>query len=211
LATVYVADLDAITGSGANLRLYEALAALEITLWLDAGFRDVESLGWLDQSDPSRIKIVVGLETVAGPAQLAAILDVAGRDRVIFSLDLFDGRPLKANPDQWVTSDPETLPTDAIELGVRHVILLDLARVGSERGPGTETLIRRVRLSHPDVRISVGGGVSSIEEVSNLLAQGAQDVLIGSALHKGTIGRKELALLRSFEIGEAPGNHAAGQ
>ena len=37
--------------------------------------------------------MIVGLESCAGPAELGAIVSTAGADRVIFSLDLKEGRP----------------------------------------------------------------------------------------------------------------------
>ena len=189
LRTVYVADLDAIIGEPANARVFIELLNLDLTLWLDIGIRDVDSLAPLRVLDGSRVKVIVGLETVRGPAELEEILGLAGPDRVIFSLDLFEGRPLSACPHSWATDDPHKLVTIAIERGVGHILVLDLARVGTGRGPGTMSLIERLRPAHPGINFSVGGGISRIEEVTDLTAAGAHSVLVGSALHDGRIGR----------------------
>ncbi len=202
LHTVYVADLGAIKGEPANLRTYTELLRLDITLWLDIGIRDVDSLVPLLGMDGSRLKIVVGLETLRGPSEFERILRRAGAERVIFSLDLYEGRPIAADPHAWPTDDPWKLVTIAIERGVCHILALDLARVGTGRGPGTRSLIARLSPVHPRVRFSVGGGISRIEEVTDLTAAGAHSALVGSALHDGRIGRAQIDSLRRA----TPGN-----
>jgi phosphoribosylformimino-5-aminoimidazole carboxamide ribotide isomerase len=114
---------------------------------------------------------------------------------VLFSLDLDDGLPRMAAPDAWAARRPDELARRAIDLGVRHLLLLDLSRVGTGRGPGTEALMESIRRHNPHVTLTVGGGISTIDEVRSLLRAGAARVLIGSALHDGRIGPSDLARL----------------
>jgi phosphoribosylformimino-5-aminoimidazole carboxamide ribotide isomerase len=200
LHTLYLADLDAIRGGPLSVRTYQQLIALNLNLWLDIGVRDVNSLAPLLELGRSGCTIVVGLETVRGPSDLSGILDILGAERVIFSLDLFDGRPLTAASRAWATEDPWQLVQIAIESGVRHVLVLDLSRVGTGRGLGTEGLLARIREAHPGISVSLGGGISSIDEVIDLKIAGAHAVLVGSALHDGRIGRQQLARLTAGEI-----------
>src|SRR5437879_5415576 len=91
-AEIYVADLDAIAGAPPALTTYGALASRGFRLWVDAGLRDVVAA---EPLLPAGIdKIVVGLETVAGPEALAGICHPIGTERVVFSLDLKEGLPL---------------------------------------------------------------------------------------------------------------------
>ncbi len=147
--------------------------------------------------------IVVGLETVRGPAELAGIVDLVSAEKVIFSLDLFDGRPLMAAPRAWATEDARELVRIAMEQGVRHVLVLDLSRVGTGRGLGTEGLLARIREDHPGICFSVGGGISTMDEVNALRAAGAHAVLVGSALHDGRIGYQQLARLTAADSGDS--------
>jgi phosphoribosylformimino-5-aminoimidazole carboxamide ribotide isomerase len=64
---------------------------------------------------------------------------------------------------------------------------------------GTEGLMTRIQEDHPDIRISLGGGISTIDEVNVLKTAGAHHVLVGSALHDGRIGRRQLANLKTAE------------
>jgi len=202
LHTLYLADLDAIGGGPPNVRIHHQLIALNLNLWLDIGVRDVLSVAPLLELGGGGCTIVVGLETVRGPSELAGILDLASAERVIFSLDLFDGRPLTAAPRAWATEDPWELVQIAIEHGVRHVLVLDLSRVGTGRGLGTEGLLARIRDAHPGISFSVGGGISTIEEVIDLRTAGAHGVLVGSALHDGRIGHRQLARLTASDPGD---------
>src|SRR5262249_51290827 len=165
-------------------------------LFVDPGIRDVASTSQLLELDPSSCTLVAGLETLRGPSDLRALVDRAGADRVLFSLDLDDGLARMAAPaDAWAARQPDELARRAIDLGVRHLFLLDLSRVGTGRGPGTEVLMKTVRRDHPHVSLTVGGGISAIDEVRSLLSAGATRVLIGSALHDGRIGPSDLARL----------------
>jgi phosphoribosylformimino-5-aminoimidazole carboxamide ribotide isomerase len=74
-------------------------------------------------------------------------------------------------------------------------LLLDLSRVGTSRGTGTDDLLVRLVQERPGARFSVGGGISGIDEVLGFRKAGAAAVLVGSALHDGRIGRDELAQL----------------
>ena len=71
-------------------------------------------------------------------------------------------------------------------------LLLDLARVGTRRGVGTESLLARIRSRCGGIDIAVGGGILDIDDVLRFKEQGAAAVLVGSAVHDGRIGRREL-------------------
>ncbi len=203
LHTLYIADLDAIGGAQPNLILYHHILMDHRTLWIDAGVRDIDTVAPLLELSCAGCTIVVGLETVRGPAELAGIVDLVSAEKVIFSLDLFDGRPLMACARAWATEDARELVRVAIEQGVRHVLVLDLSRVGTGRGLGTEGLLARIREDHPGICFSVGGGISTMDEVNALRAAGAHAVLVGSALHDGRIGYQQLAQLTAEDSGDS--------
>jgi phosphoribosylformimino-5-aminoimidazole carboxamide ribotide isomerase len=195
LRELYLADLDAISGKGPDRGLYAELSAEGLGLWIDAGVRDHHDLGALDEVGD--MTIVVGLETIRGPGVLGAILDRAGNDRVVMSLDLFQGVARIPHDATWSTREPEGLALQAIDLGVRRLLLLELSRVGTGRGTGTGELFTALHDSRPDVEITVGGGISGIDEVRRWRREGAAAVLVGSALHDGRIDREDLDRLDS--------------
>jgi hypothetical protein len=86
-------------------------------------------------------------------------LAVVGRERLIFSLDLKLGQPL-GNSAGWRGLDAWGIARTALEIGVRRMIVLDLARVGMDGGVGTENLCRRcdMNLGDTDAGIEIIGG-----------------------------------------------------
>jgi phosphoribosylformimino-5-aminoimidazole carboxamide ribotide isomerase len=192
LHTLYLADLDAIAGAPPRTDIYRQLIAGGNCIWVDAGISDIESAAPLHELGPSSLTLVAGLETLRDKRTLGALVHQAGAGRVVFSLDLFDGSPRIAAPAAWGTEDPRKLAQAAVECGVRELIILDLARVGTSLGLSTSRLMLQILEDHPSVRVTVGGGISRMEEVLELRDAGAAAVLVGSAIHDGRIGPREL-------------------
>ncbi len=147
---LYLADLDAIAGGEQDHALYSELTGLGLEVWIDAGVRSERDLPVLVEN--RRITIVVGLETIRGASDLEAILRLAGADRVVFSLDLFAGEPRVPPGAAWASTDPDNLACQLVDLGVRRLLLLDLSRVGTGSGTGTEALLTRLSARHPGSR-----------------------------------------------------------
>ncbi len=181
---MYLADLDAIAGGPPALATYAEIQSLGCDLWVDAGISNPDGAAALAQDGIENI--VVALETIGSPACLEDICRSWGDRRVILSLDLKDGAPL-GNVAAWDGSDPWSIVVQAIEIGVRQIIILDLARVGTGRGPGTEELCQRLSTHFPNVEIIAGGGVRDEEDLRRLQHCGVSAVLVASALHDGRL------------------------
>ena len=116
------------------------------------------------------------------------------------SVDLIDGRWL-GRPEPWAEwgITAESRVQDIIDsamqtLGCWYLILLDLAQVGTGRGPHPycETLVRQFRdlyAGGEGRELLVGGGIRGPEDVRRLANAGADGVLVASALHDGTLNR----------------------
>jgi phosphoribosylformimino-5-aminoimidazole carboxamide ribotide isomerase len=189
LTEYYMADLDAIGGAEPALATYAAIRSLGCSLWVDAGLRDAGQAAPL--RDAGIKKIVAGLETIGRPVELTTLCCQFGRDRIVFSLDLKNGVPL-GNESAW-GCDPRAIAARAVEAGVHHLIVLDLARVGSGAGPGTEDLCEELARTYPDVEIVTGGGVREIADLRRLERIGVRAVLVASALHDGRLRPEDLA------------------
>lgn len=184
LRTLYLADLDAIAGAPPAVGLYRALEAEGLDCWVDAGVRHAADLRVL--ADAGVSTVVVGSETLAGPAALDAMLAAVGPDRIVFSLDLKAGRPMLAADAPWGDLDPRAIAAEALRRGVRRILVLDLARVGSGTGLGALSLVRELA-SRPAVQVAVGGGIASRRDIEDAGRNGAGAVLVGTALHTGLL------------------------
>jgi phosphoribosylformimino-5-aminoimidazole carboxamide ribotide isomerase len=184
---LYVADLDAITkGHGVSPAVRTILEMWDVPTWLDAGIgctaiRDIPAL--------PHLRPVVGFETCREPGVLTEALWEEGERRVAFSIDLKLGRLLGDWRAWGLEGDQDalSLARRVVALGLRTLIVLDLARVGTGTGSGTESLLKAISAEFPDVELIAGGGVKTWADVDRLGEVGADAVLVASALHDGTI------------------------
>ena len=192
--TLYIADLDAIAGAEPAWAIYERLAdqgaRLRIDAGLDATARLEALLAW-GQCSGALEGIVVGLESLPALDQLTPWFELAGAERLVFSLDLKEGVPLCREPALKRRSGDE-IALAAIALGVRRLIVLDLARVGTGGVAGTEALCRALRDVHPDLELTAGGGVRGVADLRALVQAGCDAALVASALHDGRLTRDDL-------------------
>jgi phosphoribosylformimino-5-aminoimidazole carboxamide ribotide isomerase len=185
----YVADLDAILNGEPNRSILRALCADRFSLVVDAGIR--RSQDAVQIFDTGVARVVAGLETLEGPRELAELVRRYGHGRIVFSLDLRDGKIL-SNASGW-PSEPFEVAQSAIDAGCTELIVLDIARVGTGSGVPTLALCEQIRRAFTTVTILTGGGVRGVEDLLTLDRAGIDGVLIASALHDGSISPSDLS------------------
>lgn len=192
---VYVADLDAIAGGVPDWDAMRQIGATGLNIWLDAGVADVDRLralaSWCN-GESVLAAVVLGLESLDDPATLSAGLAELGPSRCIFSLDLRNGRPM-TRCHAWRDRSAPEIAAAAFDLGVRRMILLDVARVGTKCGPQSLELAQRLRADVPRLELIGGGGVRNTGDLASLSAAGFAAALVATALHTGTIRPNDLA------------------
>ncbi|MDT7838292.1 HisA/HisF-related TIM barrel protein [Aquabacterium sp. OR-4] len=180
--TLYLADLDALTGGAPQQAvLASLLAALpRLQLWLDAGFAsaaDARQLRDALGADGDRLVPVFGSESLRSAQALDACFGPAGawQAQGILSLDrrgteLLDAAGCWQSPGRW----PQRL------------IVMTLERVGSGAGPNLDTL-RWVRERAPQALLAGAGGLRDEADLQAAAAAGADAWLVASALHDGRL------------------------
>jgi len=178
--TLYVADLDAISGGDDNVsvlpRLTDRFPAIE--LWVDNGIADLAAArAFLDRGFGT---LVLGSESQSG---LELVRQLGQDPRIVLSLDfrsqVFQGPPaLLDRPEIW----PD------------RVIAMTLARVGSAAGPDLERL-RLLRVVAGGRRLYAAGGVRGAADLARLHTSGIAGALVATCLHDGTLTAAEIAAL----------------
>jgi phosphoribosylformimino-5-aminoimidazole carboxamide ribotide isomerase len=207
LEEIYVADLDAIVGAsgpaagsgdaamsagtGDHRALLRALAS-EARIMVDAGVSEPGRAQAL--LDLGAHRVIVGTETLSGPAALDRLVAELPDGALLLSVDLRDGRVLSPDPQIAGLSAMDALAR-LPRAAVREAIVLDLARVGSGSGPDV-ALIAELHAAFGDLELLAGGGVRTIDDLRALDGAGAAGALVATALHSGVIGPRELAELR---------------
>lgn len=192
----YVADLDAIIGGAPQRAALRGLAGLGGRLLVDAGVstavRARETL-----ADAGRTaRVVAGLETLPSFAALADVAHAVGGERLVFSLDLREGRPVApAGAAHHGALPPLELVGSAVEAGAAAILVLDLARIGSGRGVDLD-LVAAIRRAHSRIELLAGGGIASRGDVERLADAGCDAVLVATALHDGRLGREDIEAVR---------------
>jgi phosphoribosylformimino-5-aminoimidazole carboxamide ribotide isomerase len=185
---LYVADIDVIRRRRPRLGWISPLADRGCRVLVDAGLRTASDARPIIDTGASAV--VAATETLCSIDELRALLAAVGPERVVLSLDLRNGR-LVGDASVWGDADDPTVAVaTAVGYGVRRVIVLDLARVGTGIGIGTEVLCGQLRAGFPDVELIAGGGVRTWDDVERAARAGADAVLVASGLHDGTLSRR---------------------
>jgi phosphoribosylformimino-5-aminoimidazole carboxamide ribotide isomerase len=175
--TFYVADLDAIMGTGDNdaalrrLRVEFPAAAF----WVDNGIADPSSgRNWLDAKLGH---LVVGSES---QHDTALIQQLSQHDRVVLSLDF---------RDQAFQGPPALLRETAS--WPRRLIVMTLGRVGSGAGPDVDRLCA-IRDTAGGRDIYAAGGVRDGADLATLKREGISGALVATSLHDGRLTGSDL-------------------
>jgi phosphoribosylformimino-5-aminoimidazole carboxamide ribotide isomerase len=176
--TIYVADLDAIESRGGHEESLGALSAAfpGVTFWVDAGVSDAGGAhSWLARHP--RAHLVLGSETLRG---LALLDELCREERILLSLDFrgdaFLGpEALYASPHLWP----------------QRIIVMTLARVGSNAGPDMDQLAT-ISGHAPNSLIYAAGGLRGRSDLERLTQAGVRGVLVASALHDGGLSAADI-------------------
>ncbi|MDD1621711.1 MAG: histidine biosynthesis protein, partial [Methylococcaceae bacterium] len=111
----------------------------------------------------------------------------------ILSLDFKQQQPV---------GDPAWFTDSA--LWPKNVIVMTLARVGSNSGPDFQKLTE-LSATHSDNNFIAAGGIRNYDDLIRLKEMGIEAALLATALHGGALSGKEIANLRTKKYPGKPG------
>lgn len=180
---LHLVDLDAAFGRGSNRELIDSIVRrLDIKVELSGGIRDAASLDAALATGCRRVNI--GTAALEDPEWTAAIIAEHG-DRVAIGLDV-RGTTLAARGwtreggDLW-----ETLERLDAEGCARYVVT-DVNKDGMLQGPNVALLADVC--TRTDRPVVASGGVSTLDDIRalrQLVGQGVEGAIVGSALYRG--------------------------
>lgn len=185
---LYIADLDLIQGINKNLDYLKIiLKETDLKIMLDAGISNLIDVNQLKSLKLN--KLIIGTETLSSLEELSRIIKEHGKDRIILSIDLMNNQLITRNNELKSLSLLEFLKKLA-EINVEEIIFLELTQVGAGTGINKD-LIEIMKENLPSQLIT-GGGVKTIDDLKKMERLGIDGALIATALHEGTINKKEI-------------------
>jgi len=135
--------------------------------------------------------VTVGSVAVTQPERFNSWLNRYGAERMILGADVRNGR---ISINGWKEdSTEELLPflQRYIDMGVRNVLCTEISKDGTLAGPAI-ALYQQVMDTYPTLHLIASGGVSAIEDIRQLEAEGIPAVVFGKAIYEGKIDLKAL-------------------
>jgi len=177
--TLYVADLDAIEGSGNAAAILDRIAQKypRLSLWIDNGCADHDAAHAV-LARFQNAALVLGSESQRDTTLVSAL---SADPRVILSLDF--------RADAFV-GPPALLHQPA--LWPKRLIVMTLAKVGSGEGPDFARAAEIQRRAG-DRAVYLAGGLRGRDDLAAVKASKAAGILVASALHDGNIIPADLA------------------
>lgn len=189
---IHAVDLDgARGGQPANLRTLERMATVcDVPIEWGGGLKDEAALH--SARDAGAAYTVVGSIAARHPERFSAWLTRDGGESLVLGADVHNGRIAVSG---WA----EALPTTIDDLldrfageGLREAVCTDIARDGMLGGPSFD-LYARLQEKYPAVRITVSGGIATMDDVRRLNDMGLHSVIVGKAIYEGRITLREIA------------------
>ena len=186
---LHVVDLDgAATGEPAHLELIASIvSALDIPVQVGGGVRSASvARTWLETGVE---RVVIGTAAVRDPGMVRDICREQGSERVVVSVDARDGMVALQGWTEASEVSVLDLAQNMRRMGVERLLYTDISRDGMLTGPDLATNAQLVQ--DTGMAVLASGGVSSVEDIRQLVPTGVEGVIVGRALYTGAVILRE--------------------
>ena len=192
---LHVVDLNgAIEKSPQNLpSIQQILRCIHIPVQIGGGIRDLKTIE--QYFDIGIAKVVIGTEAIRNP-ELVRQACKGHPGCIVVGIDARKGRVAIEGWTQTTDILAIDLARQFEDYGVASINFTDIHRDGMQTGPNIEET--RQLAEAVSIPIVASGGVSTLEDIRNLLplsGSGVIGVITGKALYSGTLNLKEALVL----------------
>lgn len=186
---LHIVDLDgAKAAEPQNLRSLEMIAnATNLDIQYGGGIKSAESLQKVLSAGANRA--ICGSIAVTEPDMFRGWIEKFGSDHIILGADIKDGCVATHG---WLKTSELTIE-QVIEnfSAITQIICTDISKDGMLQGPNFE-LYQTLQSAHPDIDITVSGGISCMEDILRLNEMNLRSVIVGKAIYEGHITINQL-------------------
>ena len=191
LQRVHIVDLDgAKSGKIVNIAVLEAIASsTKLVIDYGGGIKNINDVGNVFSAGAAMATI--GSLAVKHPELLEEWLMEFGADKFLIGADVLDN---KIKISGWLEDggiDIFTFIGKMIGLGATNIFCTDISKDGVMQGPSID-LYKQIMEQHPEISLIASGGVSNINDVTQLKAIGCTGAIIGKASYEQNISLQQL-------------------
>jgi phosphoribosylformimino-5-aminoimidazole carboxamide ribotide isomerase len=186
---IHVIDLDAAFGYDSNRGAVKSIVRkAKIPVQVGGGIQSYDDARRLLSSGVDRV--VLGTLAYENPPELRRIIKAFGTERIVVATDYRNGKIVTHG---W-TKERGLGVIEAVKIldaaGIETVLATATEFDGIAKGPDLDTL-RSIR-SSTTMHILASGGIRTIKDVHELQQMGIESIVVGRALHEGTLDPSEL-------------------
>lgn len=199
---IHVVDLDgARTGAPENATLIATICqAVNVPVEVSGGMRTLAAIQSALEGGAARVQL--GSAAVADPG-LVREACAAFPGAIVVAIDAKDGEVMI---DGWTRASgvrATDLARRAADLGAPRIMYTDIARDGALEGPNVSAL-REIVESVP-IPVIASGGISTLDQLREVIATGCEGAIIGKALYEGHLDLREALAASVAPRGAGPG------
>lgn len=181
---IHLVDLDAAFGRGNNQAVIQEVIQQsgQTKIELSGGIRDDSSLETALAMGATRVNL--GTAALEDPNWTASVIDKYS-DQIAVGLDV-RGTTLAARGWTKEGGDLFEVLQRLEDAGCSRYVVTDVTKDGTLRGPNLELL--KIVMSKTDKPVVASGGISSLEDIENLVALvplGLEGAILGKSLYAG--------------------------
>lgn len=179
---IHMVNLDgAFAKANENLRILEAVAALNVRVQFAGGLRDVNAIRAALEAGAKRL--MIGTMAVHNPESFIGAMRQFGSESIGVALDSREGMITTHGWQKTSTLSAIDFGNWMRERGVLHALYTDVSRDGMLSGADIDGTIALAR--ETNLKVIASGGVSALAEIRRLASSGmVAGAVIGMALYQ---------------------------
>ena len=184
---LHIVDLDATIGTGSNLDLVEQITKeLSIPVEVAGGLRTEEII---DRAISFSSRVVLGTLAFKDKELLQRIAKKYDYSKIVISVDHMDGFIVTHGWQKSTKTPLLDAINEFVKMGFTEFLLTNVSKDGTMEGPDLEYFEKACNIQNANVIAS--GGISNIDDVSEVQTKNAFAVILGKALYENKISIEE--------------------
>jgi len=190
---LHIVDLDAAFGEGNNYEVVEEITKkTNLKIELGGGIRTTDQAKQI--LDLGVSQLIIGSTAIKNPDLVKEWLNDFGSEKIVIGADSLDGRIAINGWKELSETTLDDFIADYQEASATTFLCTDISKDGKLAGSAIE-LYKRLQEKFPAAKFLASGGVTTLEEIKELVDMDMYGIIVGKAIYEARIDLKKL-----FEI-----------